>query len=66
MTGAAADVTMKFDGKTTDMLWAIWISPEVAITSADSVSVSFTLSMGGMCGKWASTEEGGEGAINCL
>lgn len=57
---------MKFEGKKTDMLWAIYVSPETAITAADAVHMAFTLSMGGMCNKWASTDEGGEGAINCL
>jgi len=28
--------------------------------------MTFTLSMGGMCKKWASTDEGGEGDVNCL
>lgn len=66
MTGAAADVTMKFDATQSDLLWVIWVSPESVVTAADNVHVVFTLSMGGMCTKMASTDEGGEGAINCL
>lgn len=67
LTGATADVSLKVDTKKdAELLWVIWVSPETAVTAADAVHMSFTLSMGGLCTKMASTDDGGEGTINCL
>lgn len=51
------------------MVWAMWASPETAITGGAQLSMTFEFDMSATCKKWASTDVGDGGdakAVNCL
>jgi len=62
-----ADVALKFDAKKdTDLVWAFNASPETANRGAESLSILWAFTLESLCTKWASTDVGGEGDVNCL
>lgn len=61
------DVALKFDAKKdTDLVWAFNASPETANRGAESLAIVWAFTLESLCTKWASTDVGGEGDVNCL